>query len=186
MSFDTEINDAKAKLEKALAALKTGFDRIRTGRASPAMIEHVHVEVYGAVTPLNQCASITVPEPTQLLVKPWDRGVVKAIEKALSEANLGMTPSSDGQVIRLNLPPLSQERRKQLAAQAKEECEKGKVGMRSIRRDAIKAVETKGKEAKVSEDVIKKSKEKIDALLKDIEAKAEAALKAKTDDIMAF
>jgi ribosome recycling factor len=182
--FEADIADTKTKLDKALVALTNAFGHIRTGRASPAMVEHLQVEAYGAMTPLNQCAAITVPEPTQLAIKAWDKTLVKAIEKAIVASNLGMAPSSDGHVIRLQLPPLSQERRKQLAGQAKDENEKTKVAMRSIRRDAIKHIETKGKEDKASEDLIKKSKEKIDALLKDHEMQAEKKLAEKTKDIL--
>jgi ribosome recycling factor len=182
--FDADIADASSKFAKSLAALGNAFSHIRTGRASPAMVEHLLVEAYGAMTPLNQCAAITVPEPTQLAIKAWDKSLVKAIEKAIVASNLGMAPNSDGQVVRLQLPPLSQERRKQLAGQAKDECEKAKVAMRSIRRDAIKHIETKGKEQKASEDLVKKSREKIDALLKDHEAQAEKRLAEKTKDIL--
>lgn len=182
--FEADIAETKAKLDKALVALTNAFGHIRTGRASPAMVEHLQVEAYGAMTPLNQCAAITVPEPTQLAIKAWDKTLVKAIEKAIVASNLGMAPSSDGHVIRLQLPALSQERRKQLASQAKDENEKSKVAMRSIRRDAIKHVETKGKEDKASEDLIKKSKEKIDAMLKEHEMQGEKRLAEKTKDIL--
>lgn len=186
MSFEAEITDCKTKLEKALAALAHDFKHIRTGRASTAMIEHVQVDAYGSMLPIAQCASITVPEPSQILIKPWDKALVKAIEKALGEAQLGMNPQSDGQVIRLQVPPLSSERRKQLAAQAKESCEKCKVSMRNLRRDLIKAVEAKGKAEKASEDAVKKAGEKISELLKSHEAKAETSLKEKTEDITTF
>ncbi len=183
MSFDALLAETKTKFEKALTALNNDFKHIRTGRASPAMIEHVHVEAYGSILPLAQCASISVPEPSQLMVKPWDKGLAKAIERALSEAQLGMNPQSDGIVIRLNLPPLSTERRQQLAGQAKEATEKCKVSMRNIRRDEIKTVETKGKADKLPEDLTKKIAEKVSELLKTYEAKAEAALKEKVTDI---
>jgi ribosome recycling factor len=182
--FDADIADAKGKFDKALIALANQFGHIRTGRASPAMIEHLQVEAYGSMMPLNQCAAITVPEPTQLAIKPWDKGMVKAIEKSIVASNLGMAPNSDGQTIRLQLPALSQERRKQLVGQAKDEAEKTKVAMRNIRRDAIKHLETKGKEQKASEDLIKKSKEKIDAMLKDHEQQVEKKLAEKSKDIL--
>ncbi len=182
--FEADITETKGKYDKAIAALANAFSHIRTGRASPAMVEHLQVEAYGSFMPLNQCAAITVPEPTQLAIKAWDKTLVKAIEKAIVASNLGMAPSSDGQTIRLQLPPLSQERRKQLAGQAKDECEKTKVAMRSIRRDAIKHLETKGKEQHASEDLIKKSKEKIDAMLKEHEQLAEKNLAEKCKDIL--
>lgn len=182
--FDADIADAKSKFDKALASLANAFSHIRTGRASPAMVEHLQVEAYGSMMPLNQCAAITVPEPTQLAIKAWDKTLVKAIEKSIVASNLGLAPNSDGQTIRLQLPALSQERRKQLAGQAKDESEKNKVSMRNIRRDAIKHIETKGKEQKASEDLTKKSKEKIDGMLKEHEQKAEKLLAEKTKDIL--
>jgi ribosome recycling factor len=186
MAFEAELADVKAKLEKALTALHNDFKHIRTGRAAVSMIEHVQVEAYGSRMPISQCAGLSVPEPAQLLIKPWDKALIKHIEKALADANLGMMPQSDGSVIRLNVPPLSTERRTQLAGQAKEACEKCKVGMRNTRRDAIKGVETKGKAEKAPDDAIKKASEKISELLKTHEAKADSALKDKTDDIMKF
>ncbi len=186
MAFEAELADAKSKMEKGLGSLTHDFKHIRTGRASTAMVEHVQVEAYGSSMPIAQCAGITVPEPAQLVIKPWDKALIKAIEKALNDANLGMTPQSDGIVIRLNVPALSTERRTQLAGQAKESCEKCKVSMRNVRRDMIKLVETKGKADKAPEDAIKKTAEKISEMLKTSEAKAESMLKEKTDDIMKF
>jgi ribosome recycling factor len=184
MAFDDVINDCKGRLEKALAQLAAEFRRIRTGRAMPSMIEHVHVEAYGSSMPITQCASISVPEPSQLLIKPWDKSILRDLEKALVNAELGMAPQNDGSVIRLNVPPLSTERRKQLAAQAKEACEKCKVTMRNLRRDEIKTIENKGKADKLPEDAVKKAVEKISELLKQYETKADQALKEKAEDIM--
>lgn len=184
MSLDAEINDCKAKLEKAFAAMLHDFKHLRTGRASVAMIEHVQVEAYGSHMPIMQTGSVTIPDSTQILVKPYDKTILKAIEKALSDANLGMTPQNDGVCIRLNVPSLSTERRQQMATQGKESTEKAKVSMRNIRRDAIKVTESKGKDQKMSEDLIKKSCEKISDLLKQYETKAEHALKDKTAEIM--
>jgi ribosome recycling factor len=184
MSLDAEINDAKAKLEKALGSLHHDFKHLRTGRASVGMIEHVQVEAYGTHMPIMQTGAVSIPEPTQILIRPFDKSILKAIERALSDANLGMTPQNDGVVIRLTVPHLSTERRQQMAVQAKESTEKVKVMLRNIRRDAIKTAETKGKDQKMSEDVIKKSSEKITDLLKQFEAKAEQTLKDKTAEIM--
>ena len=186
MSFEDVIADAKGKLDKVLQQLSVDFRRIRTGRAAASMIDHVHVEAYGSTMPLTQCAGITVPEPSQLLIKPWDKGLLRAIEKALVDSDIGMSPQNDGSVIRLNVPTLSTERRKQLAGQAKEATEKCKVAMRNVRRDAIKHAETKGKEQKLPEDAIKKASEKISEMLKQAETRADKELKDKTDDIMKF
>lgn len=184
MSYDDLITDAKGKLEKGLVALSNDFRRVRTGRANPAMIEHIQVEAYGSMMPITQCASISSPEPTQLLIKPWDKGLLKAIEKSIIASDIGMAPNNDGVNIRLQLPPLSSERRKQLAGEAKEFAERTKVSMRNLRRDVIKAIETRGKEKNFSEDVTKAAKTKVDELLKQYEGKADADLKAKQDDIL--
>lgn len=184
--FDNDIADAKTKFEKSLAQLQHDFKAIRTGRATTAIVDHVQVEAYGSIMPLSQVASVTVPEAACLLIKPWDKGMLKAIERSITEANLGLTPQSDGTVIRLNLPPLSTERRKQLVGQAKDATEKAKVAMRNVRRDGIKGVETRGKAEKLPEDGVKKTAEKIGEMLKDYESKAEKLFKDKSDDIMNF
>ena len=183
MDSDLILMDVEEHFEKSLKALDNEFRRIRTGRASPAMIEHVVADAYGAPTPINQLAGISVPEPSQLLIKPWDKGVLKEIEKALIASDLGMSPQNDGEQIRLNVPPLSSERRQQLAAQAKESSEKCKIAMRNTRRDGIKRIETEGKESNESEDTIRQLSDQVTELLKTYEAKAEAALIEKTEDI---
>ena len=120
--------DLQRRMEGAMETLRKEFAGLRTGRASPALLEPIRVEAYGSQMPLAQCASVSIPEPATIMIKPWDRGLIKAIEKALAEAQLGMNPASDGQVIRLNLPPLSTERRKQLA------------GMQTERSDLVNAI----------------------------------------------
>lgn len=184
MSLDAELTDIKSKFEKSLAQLTHEFKGIRTGRATTAIVDNVQVEAYGARMPLPQCASVSVPDATTIVIKPWDKTLLKFIERALSEADLGMTPQSDGIVIRMNLPPLSTERRKQLAGQAKEAAERAKVSLRNVRRDGIKHVETKGKDAKMPEDLIKKTVEKVGELLKEAEVKIDKSLREKSDDIM--
>ena len=186
MSLETEIADIKSKLEKSFAQLQHEFKGIRTGRATTAIVESVQVEAYGSRMPLPQCASVSVPDATTILIKPWDKALLKPLERALGEADLGMTPQSDGQVIRMNLPPLSTDRRKQLVSQAKDAAERAKVSMRNVRRDGIKHVETKGKDLKLPEDLVKKNVAEVDKLLKDAEGRIEKELKAKSDDIMTF
>jgi ribosome recycling factor len=178
-AFEEILFSAEEHFEKCLTSLGNDFGRIRTGRAAPQMLDHVMVLAYGTPMPLRQLASITVPEPAQLLVKAFDRGQLHAIEKALSTADLGMQPVNDGLVIRLNLPPLSQERRKQLAIQAKEVAEKAKVAMRNVRRDVLKSIESTGKDQRVSEDEVKKAGEEITETLHNYEAKVEKQLKDK-------
>lgn len=184
MSLEAELNDIKSKFEKSFAQLQHEFKGIRTGRATTGIVDHVQVEAYGSRVPLSQVAGVSVPDATTIVIKPWDKSVLKAIEKALLEAALGMNPNSDGSVIRMNLPPLSTERRKQLAGQAKEVAEKAKVSMRNVRRDGIKHIETKGKDLKLPEDLIKKTVEQVGTLLKDAEAKVEKNLKEKSDEIL--
>jgi ribosome recycling factor len=184
MSLEPELTDIKAKLEKSFAQMQHEFKGIRTGRASTAIVDNVQVEAYGSRMPLPQVASVSVPDATTILIKPWDKSMLKAIEKALLEAALGMNPNNDGSAIRMNLPPLSTERRKQLAGQAKEAAEKAKVSMRNVRRDGIKHIETKGKDLKLPEDAVKKTVEQVGTLLKDAETKVEKTLKEKTEEIM--
>ena len=184
MSLEAELTDIKGKLDKSYAQMLHEFKGIRTGRATTAIVDSVQVEAYGSRMPLPQCASVSVPDASTILIKPWDKTLLKAIERALQEADLGMNPNSDGTAIRMNLPPLSTERRKQLAGQAKEAAEKAKVSMRNVRRDGIKHAETKGKDLKLPEDLIKKTVEKIGDLLKEAEQKAEKTLKEKSDEIM--
>ena len=176
--------EVEEHFEKSLGSLEHDFRRIRTGRASVAMIDHLQVEVYGAMCPITQIANISVPEPQQLLIKPYDKGTAKDIERALIAADLGMSPQNDGEVLRLNVPPLSEERRKQLAGTAKEAAEKCKIGMRNSRRDGIKQIEAAGKEDNWPEDAVKAGEEQVTELLKQYEAKAEAALKVKSDDLL--
>ncbi|TVR44488.1 MAG: ribosome recycling factor [Planctomycetota bacterium] len=184
--FDEIALEIEEHFEKSLSAQLHDFQRIRTGRAAPQMLDHIHVEAYGATVPLRQLAQISAPEPTQLVLKPFDKNSIRAIEKAITIADLGITPQNDGSVIRLNIPALSQERRKQLATQAKEACEKCKVAMRNARRDGIKRIETTGKDERISEDLIKQASESVTELLKSYEAKAEGELADKTKDILEF
>lgn len=184
MSYDDLITAAKAGFEKCLAALDHDFKRLRTGRANPQMLDHIQVEAYGSRMPINQLAQVTVPEATQLVVKPFDKSVLKDIEKAIVASDLGLAPSNDGIMIRLQMPPMSSERRKQLAGEAKEFAERQKVQMRNHRRDAIKGIETRGKDQKLPEDATKKATEKISDLLKQYEGKLDAALKSKQEDVL--
>jgi ribosome recycling factor len=186
MSYEDLITEAKGKLEKAHAALEHDFRRLRTGRANSAIVEHVQVEAYGSRMPITQVAAITIPEPTQIMIKPWDKSMLKEIEKAIVGSDLGLAPQNDGICIRLQLPPMSSERRKQLAGEAKEFGEKHKVVMRNTRRDAIKHIEARGKEQKLPEDATKKASEKISELLKQFETALDAAVKAKQEEILSF
>src|SRR5690606_28694323 len=145
MPVDDVLLECEEQMEKAVEHLRHELRGIRTGRASPALVEHLQVEYYGAPTALKSIAAISVPEATQLLIKPFSPQDVKAIEKAINDSKLGLTPHSDGKQIRLMLPPLSQERRQQLANQAKQHAEQAKVSVRNARRDANKTLESEQK-----------------------------------------
>src|SRR5918998_6378444 len=131
------LKDAESRMKKAMEALQRDLDTIRTGRASPTLVDRLTVEYYGTPTPLNQLAGISVPEPRLLVIQPWDRGTIGAIEKAIQRSDLGLNPNNDGQVVRIAIPPLTEERRKQLVKLVHGHVEEGKVALRNIRRDAM-------------------------------------------------
>ena len=131
------INDADGRMSKALDALRRDLTSIRTGRANPSILDRVMVEYYGTNSPINQVASISVPESRMLVIQPWDKGSIPAIEKAIMKSDLGVTPSNDGQVIRIALPQLTEERRKQMVKIVHQQTEDAKVSIRNVRRDAI-------------------------------------------------
>ncbi|TAJ21790.1 MAG: ribosome recycling factor [Planctomycetota bacterium] len=184
MSFQDIVNDSKARLDKALGHLSDHLRGIRTGRASPALVDNVRVDYYGTQTPLNQVASISVPEPRQLLIKPFDVSALKEIARAISKSDLGCSPQEDGKVVRLSLPPLSGDQRNKFAAKVKEMCEEARVVMRNVRRDANKAADTALKDHKMTEDDNKRAHTKIQELLKEYEGKVDDVQKKKTAEIM--
>jgi ribosome recycling factor len=171
-------------MDKAVDHLRNELRSIRTGRATPAIVEHIKVEYYGSLTDLRSIASISVPESTQLLIKPFASQDMKAIEKAINDSNIGLTPHSDGKQLRLMLPPLSQERRVKLSAQAKEFAEEVKIRIRSARRDANKLVDTEEKGGVLTEDDAKSGKEQIQELTKTYEGKVDEVLEHKRKEIM--
>ncbi len=147
-----DMNDLKRRMQGAIAALKQELGGLRTGRASSALLEHVQVEAYGSHMPLNQLATISVPEPRLLNVQVWDRSMIHPVEKAISNANLGLTPSTDGQVIKLRVPELNEERRRELAKVAHKYAEAARVAVRHVRRDGLDLLKKLEKEHKISED----------------------------------
>jgi ribosome recycling factor len=182
---DTILLHAEESMEKALEHLKRELKGMRTGRASPALVEYLKVDYYGSMTDLKAIASISVPEPTQLLIKPFDAGSIHEIKKAIDASGLGLTPIADGKTIRLNIPPLSGDRRKQMVAHCRKMAEETKVAMRNARRDANKHAETLAKDPKqhVPEDEIETLKKEIQDLLKKYEGLADEAVNAKTKEI---
>lgn len=147
--LDEIIQDAKSSMDKAIESFKKDLSRVRTGRASLAMLDGIRVEYYGTLTPLNQVAALNVADPRLITVKPWDKGLLTDIEKAIVGSNLGITPSNDGELIRLPIPPLTGERRKELVKQLKKQTEEARVAIRNVRRDANAFVK---EDEEVSED----------------------------------
>ncbi len=150
--IDDTLADAKTRMGKAVEALQKELATIRTGRAHPGLVEHLRVDYYGAPTPLNQLATINVPEPRLLVIQPWDRQSLGAIEKAIHKADLGLTPINDGNVIRLAIPQLTEERRKELAKVVHKKVEEGRVAVRNVRRDCHEELRRLQKEKQISED----------------------------------
>ena len=156
--------DAEDKMKRALATVTREFSEIRGGRATPAFVEHVTVDYYGAATPLKQLAAVTAPEPSMLLIQPWDAKVVPEIEKAIQQAGLGINPIVDGKVVRLPIPPLTGERRTELTKLVHKLAEEGRVNIRTLRRDANEAVKKLKNDKQVSEDESFKGQEQIQKL----------------------
>ena len=178
------IAHAEERMKKAMEALRRDLSTIRTGRASPALLDRVHVEYYGTDTPLNQVAGVSAPEARMLMIQPWDRGTIPAIEKAIQKSDLGLTPSNDGQVIRLSIPPLTEERRKQLVKTVHGMVEESKVSVRNIRRDAVHSVQKLTTEKQISEDEERRGTTQIDDLSKQYTDQASAIGKEKEREVM--
>jgi ribosome recycling factor len=171
-------------MEKALGVLKNNLAGIRTGRATPGLLDSVKVTVYGSATPLKQLASVGAPEPSQLLIRPFDPSTIKDIEKAIVASELGLNPQNDGKIIRINIPPLSTDVRKKLVARIKELAEETRVSIRNVRRDANKAIETAEKDKTISEDDRDKTKDEIQELTKKYEASVGELAKNREADVM--
>ena len=184
MPVNSVMATIKDNMEKAIGHLQKEFRLTRTGRATPALVEGVRVNAYGAEVPLKQCATISVPEARQLMLKPFDLGLLKEIEKALLASDLGVTPQNDGKIIRLTFPPLTEERRKKLAQTVKSQGEEAKVVIRNARRDGIKALEDLEKKKEISEDDLKKQKDAVQEQLKDYEKKVDQEVDKKSKEIM--
>ncbi len=158
------LTDGESRMKKAIAVLGREFATVRTGRASPALLEHVMVDYYGTKTPLPHLATISVPEPQLLLIQPWDKTIINQIEKAIFQSDLGLTPSSDGNVIRLPFPPLTEERRRELVKVIKKMSEEGKVAIRNIRREIKEKLEKLEEASEISEDELRRSEEELQKL----------------------
>jgi ribosome recycling factor len=184
MPIDDILLDAEDQMEKAIEHLKHELRTVRTGRASPAMVEHIKVEYYGTPTDLRSIAMISVPEATQILIKPFSPGDLKWIEKAINDAKLPLTPHSDGKQVRLILPPMSQETRLKMAGQVKGMSEDVKIRIRNARRDANKLIDTEQKGGILTEDEASGGKDQVQELTKTYEAKVDEMLEHKRKEVM--
>ncbi len=156
--------DGERRMQKAVEALRQDLTAIRTGRASPALIERIQVDYYGVPTPINQVASISVPEARLLVIQPWDRKLLTDIEKAIQKSDLGINPNNDGQVIRLNVPPLNEERRREMVKSVHKKLDEHKVAVRNIRRDVHDKLRDREKKKEISEDELKRSTDRLQKL----------------------
>jgi len=175
------LEEAKDQMNKAILHVTHELAKIRAGKANPSMLDGIQVSYYGAMSPLNQVSSITSPDARTLFIKPWEKGLIQEIEKAIMIANLGLTPQNDGLQVIINIPMLTEERRKQLVKQASQECEHGKVSVRSIRKDTNEQLKKiKG----VSEDDVKNAEETVQKLTDDSILRIDSLLKKKEAEIM--
>ena len=178
------INDFETKMQKTLSVLGSDLSSVRAGRANPGILDKVTVEYYGVATPLTQIGNVSVPDPRSILIQPWDASILKEVEKALLASDIGITPNNDGKAIRLNFPPLTEERRKELVKSVRKKGEDSKVAIRSIRRDAMDAFKNDKKNGDITEDDLKeieKDVQKItDKYVKDIDT----SISAKEKEIM--
>lgn len=176
--------DAENRMKKSIEAFKRELVGIRTGRASPALVEPIKVDYYGTPTPLQQLAAVSAPEPRLLVIKPFDQSALAAIEKAILKSDLGLTPINDGKLIRLPIPPLTEERRRELTKVVRKQAEEAHVAIRNIRRDALKDLEEMEKEKLISEDQHFKGKEILQELTDKYIAQVDQIAKAKEAEIM--
>jgi ribosome recycling factor len=184
MNRDEILFDAEERMEKAVAVLRDELRGLRTGRASPALVDSVRVDYYGSPTPLKQLANIGAPEPALIVIRPFDPKVAKDIEKAILASGLGLTPMNDGKMIRLAIPSLSGERRKQLVSRVKELAEDARVAIRNVRRDANKATDQAEKDKELTEDERDQTKEDIQELTKKYEAQVNELAEKKSAEIL--
>ena len=176
--------DARDRMDKSIESLKNDFNTIRTGRASSSLFDKIKVEYYGTPTPLNQVATISVPEARLVVIQPWDPTVLNEIEKAIQKSELSLNPSNDGKVIRINIPPLTEERRKEYVKMAKNMAEQARVAVRNIRRDANDGVKKKEKDGDITEDQAKKGLDDIQEMTDKHIEKIDSLLEEKEKEIM--
>jgi ribosome recycling factor len=184
MTSEEILFDAEERMEKAIAKLKSDLTGIRTGRANPGLLDSLRVEAYGSPTPIKTIASVSAPEPQQLVIRPFDPSIIKDIERGIINSDLGLAPNSDGKVIRLNIPPLSGDVRKKMVARTKDLAEEAKIAIRNVRRDANKHADTSEKDGDMSQDDAKAIKDDVQELTKKFEGQANDLATAKEAEVM--
>lgn len=184
--IDEIYGETKTSMQKAVDALQKELARVRTGRASLTLLDGIRVDYYGTLTPLNQMASLAIPESRLITIQPWDATAIKEIEKAILKSDLGLTPASDGKLIRIAIPPLTEERRKELVKVVHKACEEHKVGVRNVRRDSNEMIKGLKKEGDVAEDDAFKAQDEIQKITDTFIAKIDAVYKEKEKEILEF
>jgi ribosome recycling factor len=184
--IDEIIKDAEERMTKSLASLDDAFKRIRTGRAHPSILDSVMVSYYGTDTPLNQLANVNVEEGRSLLISPWEKQIISDIEKAIMKSDLGLNPSNNGDTIRVPMPPLTEETRREYTKQAKNEAENARIAIRNIRRDANSDFKDLEKEKEISEDEQRRAEDLVQKLTDKYVAEVEAAYRVKEEDLLTF
>ncbi len=182
--IDDILEQLSSELGAVLESLKVSLGRLRTGRANAALLDGIRVDYYGTPTPLTQCAQISVPEPRMITVKPWEKSILQAIERAIMQSELGLNPQNDGEMLRLPVPQLTEERRKGLVKQAKGKGEEAKIGIRNHRRDANELLKSAEKDKEISEDDLKRALVKVQSLVDDGVAKVDDILVKKEQEIL--
>lgn len=182
--MNTVFNNTKERMTKTINALNSEYATIRAGRANPAVLDKINVDYYGTATPINQLASVSVPEARVLTIQPWDASVLGSIEKAIHASDLGINPQNDGRVIRLNFPALTEERRKQLCKDVQKTAEESKVACRQIRRDSIEKLKAMKKASEITEDDLKDGENKIQKIIDDFIKQIEKIASEKEAEIM--
>jgi ribosome recycling factor len=178
------ISETEDRMKKAVTALGEEFNTLRTGRASPALFDKIRVEYYGNPTPLNQVATISAPEARLVVIQPWDKAIIGEIEKAIQKSELSVNPSNDGKVIRISIPPLTEERRKEFVKIAKNMAEQSRVSIRNSRRDANDDLKKSQKDGTISEDDLKRGEDEVQKLTDSYVAKVNEALEEKEQEIL--
>ena len=182
--MEQHIKDCSNRMQKSIDSLEKDFSRLRTGRASTALVDNIRVEYYGTPTPLNQVASVSIPDSRTISISPWDRNAFSNIEKAIMKSDLGLTPVNDGKSIRINIPPLTEERRKELVKMAKKYTEDAKVAIRNVRRDVNDALKKMQNSKEISEDELHKAQDDVQKTTDSFVKKADAVLAEKEKEIM--